>query len=299
MTDSRAEPRVAVIGLEEGWSSRALAEAFEERTGFGRVVDLAQVVVDLQKGTAKAGDLDLCTLDGLVVKKVGAAYGPEMLDRLELLRYVASRGVHVFSPPEKIFAMVNRVSCTTALAAAGLPMPPTVLTEDVAEAIRAVDRFGEAVLKPIYSTKARGFRLLGPESDLETEFEKHRAQTGHPLFYLQQKIDLSGRDLGIVFLESEYLGTYARVAGEGAWETTIHSGGRYEAFDPQEEVVALARRAADLFGLTLCGVDVALTPEGPMLFEVSAFGGFRGLRDGLGIDGAARLADHVVARLRS
>lgn len=297
MTDPRS-PRVAVIGLEEGWSSRALADAFAERTGFGRIVDLAEVVVDLSKGTASAGDLDLCSLDGLVVKKIGAQYGPEMLDRLELLRYVASRGVRIFSPADRIFAMVNRVSCTTALAAAGLPMPPTVLTEDVDEAIAAVERFGEAVLKPIYSTKARGFRLLGASHDLEAELEDHRATTGHPLFYLQQKIDLSGRDLGVVFLDGEYLGTYARVAGDGAWDTTIHSGGRYEAFEPEAEVVELARRAAGLFGLTLCCVDVALTPEGPMLFEVSAFGGFRGLRDGLGIDGAARLAEHVLAKLR-
>lgn len=297
MTDSRS-PRVAVVGLEEGWSSRALADAFAERTGFGRILELTHVVLDLQRGTAKAGDLDLCGLDGLVVKKIGAEYGPEMLDRLELLRYVASRGVRIFSPPERILAMVNRVSCTTALAAAGLPMPPTVLTEDVDEAIATIGRFGEAVLKPIYSTKARGFRLLGPDSDLKAELDSHRSATGHPLFYLQQKIDLSGRDLGVVFLEGEYLGTYSRVAGEGAWDTTIHSGGRYEAFEPDPEIVALARRAAGLFGLTLCGVDVALTREGPMLFEVSAFGGFRGLRDGLGIDGAARLADHVVAKLR-
>lgn len=297
MTDARS-PRVAVVGLEKGWSSRALADAFRERTDFGTIVELGHVALDLERGTATAGDLDLCSLDGLVVKKIGAQYGPEMLDRLELLRYVASRGVRIFSPPERIFAMVNRVSCTTALAAAGLPMPPTVLTEDVDEAIAAIGRFGEAVLKPIYSTKARGFRLLGPESDLEAELEDHRSATGHPLFYLQKKVDLSGRDLGIVFLEGEYLGTYARIAGEGAWDTTIHSGGRYEAFEPEPAVVELAQRAADLFGLTLCGVDVALTPDGPMLFEVSAFGGFRGLRDGLGIDGAARLADHVVAVLR-
>lgn len=298
MTDP-SSLRIAVVGLEDGWSSHALADAFAERTGFGRIVDLTQVVLDLSEGTAKAGDLDLCGLDALVVKKIGAEYGPEMLDRLELLQYVASRGVRIFSPPERIFAMVNRVSCTAALAAAGLPMPPTVLTEDVDEAIAAVERFGEAVLKPIYSTKARGFRLLDRHSDLKAELEAHRSATGHPLFYLQRKIDLSGRDLGVVFLDGEYLGTYARVAGEGAWDTTIHSGGRYEAFEPDAAVVGLARRAMKLFGLTLCGVDVALTPEGPMLFEVSAFGGFRGLRDGLGIDGAARLADHVVATLRS
>jgi ribosomal protein S6--L-glutamate ligase len=36
-----------------------------------------------------------------------------------------------------------------------------------------------------------------------------------------------------------------------------------------------------------------------MVFEVSAFGGFRGLQSGLGIDIAAHVADYVVAKVRS
>jgi ribosomal protein S6--L-glutamate ligase len=34
-----------------------------------------------------------------------------------------------------------------------------------------------------------------------------------------------------------------------------------------------------------------------MVFEVSAFGGFRGMRDGLGLDAAGIFADHVLGRL--
>jgi ribosomal protein S6--L-glutamate ligase len=292
--------RVGVVGLAESWSSEALADALAKRTGWRRVIELDAVVGDLARGRVLHDGLDLCSLDALVVKKVGSAYGPEMLDRLELLRFVEARGVPIFSSPDRILRMVNRVACTATLAAAGFPMPPTILTEDPERAIEAIRSFGAAVLKPIYSTKARGFRLLSgdrPSAELDRELQAHVRSTGHPLFYLQRKMDLSGRDLGVVFLDGEYLGTYARVAGEGAWDTTIHSGGRYERFEPAPEIVEMARRAADLFGLTLAGVDVALTSSGPVIFEVSAFGGFRGLRDGLDLDAAALLADHVVARL--
>jgi ribosomal protein S6--L-glutamate ligase len=288
---------VGVVGLCGGWSSEALADALEVRTGYRRVIELDRVVADLACDRILFEGEDLCALDALIVKKIGADYGPDMLDRLELLRLVESRGVRIHSPPERILRMVNRVSCTTTLAAEGFPMPPTVLTEDFAEAERAIRTFGEAVLKPIYSTKARGFRLLSAGDDLKTELEAHRSETGHPLFYIQKKLDLSGRDLGVVFLGGRYLGTYARVAGEGQWETTIHSGGRYEPFEPDDAIVELARRAAVAFGLTLTGVDIALTSDGPVLFEVSAFGGFRGLREGLGIDAATLLSDFVLAEL--
>lgn len=296
MTEAAAQ-RVGVVGVAGAWSTEALADALEARTGFRRIVELDRIVADLDHHAVLHDELDLCGLDALVVKKIGNEYGPELLDRLELLRLVESSGVRVFSPPDCILRMVDRVSCTTTLAVNGFPMPPTVLTEDLDGAIRAIERFGEAVVKPLYSTKARGFRLLSADDDLKAELESHRRESGHPLFYIQKKIDLSGRDLGVVFLDGDHLGTYARVAGVGAWETTIHSGGHYEAFEAEPEVIEIGRRAAEVFGLTLTSVDVALTADGPMVFEVSAFGGFRGLRDGLGIDGAALLAEHVIGQL--
>ena len=41
-------------------------------------------------------------------------------------------------------------------------------------------------------------------------------------------------------------------------------------------------------------VDVALTDDGPIIFEVSAFGGFRGALEGAGVDAAAAYLDHVM-----
>jgi len=286
--------RVGVVGLVGAWSTEALADAIEARTGHRRIIELERVVADLERGRVLEQGCDLSELDALVVKKIGSQYGPELLDRLELLRLVEARGVRIFSPPEAILRMIDRVSCTATLAVHGFPMPPTILTEDLEAARRAIEEFGQAVLKPLYSTKARGFRLLSAEDDLKAELESHRRESGHPLFYVQKKLELAGRDLGVVFLGDEYVGCYARVAGAGSWETTIHSGGHYEAFEADAEVIEIGRRAASLFGLTLTSVDVALTADGPVVFEVSAFGGFRGLRDGLGIDGAALLADHVL-----
>lgn len=305
-TPARAIPRagdrplrVGVIGREGAWSSETLAQAFEERTGFGRVFQLEDAVADLTTGRVVVDEVDLCALDALVVKKIGANYGPELLDRLDLLRFVESRGVRIFSPPERIQRMVDRVSCTVTLAANGFPIPPTILTEDLARAQAAIVEFRQAVVKPLYSTKARGFRLLTFSDDLRTELEEHRTQSRHPLFYVQKKLDLAGRDFGVVFLGGRYVGTYARVAGANAWNTTIHAGGHYERHTPPDDVIELCRRAAVHFGLTLTCVDVALTELGPVIFEVSAFGGFRGLRDGLGIDGAGLLADHVLEQLGS
>ena len=44
-------------------------------------------------------------------------------------------------------------------------------------------------------------------------------------------------------------------------------------------------------------VDVAETAEGPIVFEVSAFGGFRGAQEGIGLNVAELYVDHVIGKI--
>ena len=118
------------------------------------------------------------------------------------------------------------------------------------------------------------------------------------MMYIQRKINLPGRDLGMVFLAGSYLGTYARVPQGDAWNTTINSGGRYEAHTPSDDVIKLARRAQAPFNMDFTTVYVAETDTGPIVFEVSAFGGFQGAKDGIGIDAAALYVDHVMQEIQ-
>lgn len=294
MTEAR--PRIGVVGVHGGWSTEALADALERKTGHRLIVDMSKTVLDLPAGTVRIDGTDLADLDGLVIKKVSAVYSPATLDRLELLSYLAGCGVRIFSHPDKLLRMIDRLSCTLALKRGGIPMPETVITEEPDVALDAVRRFGEAVLKPLYSTKARGMCLVRAEDrDAAAALEAFRAD--NPVMYVQKKVPIPGRDLGVIFLGGEYLGAYARVPGDAAWNTTIHSGGRYEPCEPSRDVLEVARRAQALFGLAFTGVDVIETKEGPLVFEVSAFGGFRGLRDALGVDAASLYADYVVAQV--
>lgn len=287
---------IAVVGVHDGWSSRALYEAVAQRAGHCTLVDLGEAVLDLERGRLVCGDLDLTRVDAVIVKKLARSYTPEILDRLELLEFVASRGVPVFSNPARIRPALNRLSNTAILRRGGIPMPPTVVTECLDEAAEAVRRFREAVLKPLFTSKARGMQRIAAGPDLRERLAAYQAG-GHRVLYIQQFQRLPGRDLGVVFLGGRYLATYARIAGEGSWITSTSSGGRYAPVEPPPELRALADRAQRLFGLDFTCVDIAESDDGPLVFEVSAFGGFRGLLAG-GVDAAGALADYVIERLR-
>jgi len=293
-----AEYRIGVVGIPGKWSTETLADSVEAATGFRLVIDMGETSLDLAGGRLLYRGQDLCELDGLIVKKISASYSPHTLDRLEMLRVAEGAGVRVFSRAGHMLRLIDRLSCTVTLRNAGIPMPETRVTGNPADAAEAVRDFGEAVFKPLYSTKARGMCVLGadlPEAELQARIEEFRSN--NPVMYIQRKLDLPGHDLGLVFLGGRYLGCYARVGSKDTWNTTIHSGGRYRAFDAPDSMIELAERAQGLFDLDFTTVDIAETADGPVVFEVSAFGGFRGAKEGIGIDAAAQYCDYVIETL--
>jgi len=293
-----SDKKIAVVGVAGGWSSESLADALAKRTGFRCLVDMAEASLNLADGSMKCNGEDLSRLDGMVIKKVGPRYSPDLLDRLEMLRCLNQRGLPIFSRPRAIMGTLDRLSCTVTLMVNDIPMPPTVVTESVDRALKAVEAMGPSVLKPLYSSKARGMRVVEPGDGLAEKLEAFKAE-GNNVIYLQKMIDLPGKDLGVAFLGGKYLATYARARGKDSdsWNTTTHDGGHYEAHTPSEEIIELARRAQEPFGLDFTSVDVAETAQGPMVFEVSAFGGFRGLKVANQLDAAQLYADYVLEKV--
>ena len=292
------KPRIGVIGIPGKWSTETLADAVEKQTGFRLVVDMADISLDLEKNVLVSGSVNLCELDAIIVKKISAVYSPTTLDRLELLRVAEQAGVRVFSPALSMLRLIDRLSCTVTLRNAGIPMPETRVTEDITVAMDTVRDFGSAVFKPLYSTKARGMTIIDADQDaVNMERAVRDFSADNQMMYIQRKINLPGRDLGMVFLAGSYLGTYARVPQGEAWNTTIHSGGHYAAHTPSDDVIELAHRAQALFNMDFTTVDVAETDTGPIVFEVSAFGGFQGAKDGIGIDAAALYVEYAMKEL--
>lgn len=260
------------------------------------MIDPAHLTLDLEAGRVHAGDVDLHDFDAIIMKKIGRGYRPEYADRLDMLRFVQARGVPVYSDPTRILRVIDRLACTVTLAANDIPMAPTLITESVDEAVKAVERFGSVVAKPLFTSKARGMAVIdhGPEARAQlTSFQ----EDGNPVIYLQQRMELPGHDLGVVFLGGEYVTTYARRGSDTSWNTSVLGDGKYEAVDPPDEIIELAHRAQEPFGLTFTCVDVAETPIGPVVWEVSAFGGFRGLLEARQIDAADLYVRFVLDRI--
>jgi tetrahydromethanopterin:alpha-L-glutamate ligase len=289
---------IAVVGQPGAWSTERLADALRAAGAGVGVVDLAACSLRLPDRRLFHRGEPLEKLDGAVVKKLGdTADGWGVQERIGMLRHLEASGVPVLSAPDRLHVAVNRYRMTCELVRAGLPVPETTVTEDIDEAAAAVERFGSAVLKPLFTSKGRGMRRLEASRELRAQLESHRDDGLGP-FYLQRFVKHPGRDLGVAVLGGRCIGAYWRVAAADHWMTTILSGGRYEKADLDPETEAIAVRAARHFGLVFTGVDLIEDSDGRFsVLEVSAFGGFRGLLNGCGVDAAPMLADLVLRQI--
>jgi len=293
-----ANLKIGVVGLPGKWSTETLAEEVQKQTGFSLIIDMNEVMLDLATGSLVYQNENLCQFDALIIKKISSDYSPNTLDRLELLRVAENAGVLIFSQPESILRLIDRLSCTVTLSNAGIPMPATRVTENIAEAMVAVKDFGSAIFKPLYSTKARGMSVIN-QTDGKTKVLNaiQEFKANNPMMYIQQKVALGGKDMGLMFLDNQYLGAYARVSKNNAWNTTIHSGGSYESAQPSQAIIEMADKAQRLFNMSYTTVDVAETKQGAIVFEVSAFGGFRGGKEGMDLNVAKLYVEHVLEKL--
>jgi len=288
---------IGVIGIAGAWSTESLSASLARKGAGGQVIQLNEISYDLASGDVCSKQQNLNEFDGFIIKKMGADYSANLLDQLELLELLERRGVRFFSSPAMIRRMISRLGCTLRLLDNSIAMPPTFVTEDVDAAVRWVESQGPVILKPLYSTKARGMELLHDGALARQHFNALQ-ERGEKIIYLQKHYDLSGTDYGLVFMGGEYIGAYARVGDGSTWHTTTREGGKYEAFTPSPELIELATRAQAPFGLDFTSVDIAVTKElGPVVFEVSAFGSYNGLYESSGIDSPDLFTDYAIKKL--
>ena len=116
-----ANIKIAVVGLPGKWSTETLADAVSEKTGFRQVIDMNDVSLNLESHELYHQEQNLCELDAVIIKKITSQYSPNTLDRLELLRVAENAGVKIFSRPDNIIRLINRLSCTVTLSNAEIP----------------------------------------------------------------------------------------------------------------------------------------------------------------------------------
>jgi ribosomal protein S6--L-glutamate ligase len=290
--------RVAVLsgggapgGAGSGWHVRDLRRA---ATDAGHTAD----VLDFRRLAAGVGAApeSFAGYDAVVVRTMPPGSLEQVVFRMDLLHRAKAAGVTVLNPPAALEACVDKYLATAKLAAAGLPVPPTVTCQTADAALDAFHALGgDVVVKPLFGSEGRGMVRV---SDAELAWRTFRTlERTQAVLYVQQFVPHPGWDLRILLLGGRVLAAMRRHA-RNDWRTNVAQGGRAEAVTATVEQERLALRAAAAVGAVFAGVDLLPTPEGHIVLEVNAVPGWRALAPACGVDVAAAVVAHLTGAYR-
>jgi len=181
-----------------------------------------------------------------------------------------------------------------ALAAAGLPVPPTLAGADPeALAAEVVRHLGlPAVVKQRRSRMGVGVIRCTARDHLEAVLDS-LWRVGDEIV-VQRWLAGGERSLRLLVVGGAVVAAARFSAARGEWRSNCARGGSAEAYEPSPEEQRLAVAAADALGLGHCGVDLVDGDGGTVILEVNPTPGFLRLEEATGVDVARALVENAV-----
>lgn len=296
--------RVAIFTDETGWHTRQLQAALRERGALGRCIDLADCRIDTTAawhGLAIPG-FGRELPDAALVRGIAGGTFEQVTKRLGVLHALRERGVPVYNDARAIERAVDKSMTSALLHAAGVPTPPTWVTESEAEARRIVMREGAAghavVLKPLFGSQGKGLQRAGCVDGTQVPLPPLRRGFGG-LAYLQRfvpPLDEPGHDLRVLVIGGRAVSAMRRVSQH--WVHNIAQGARSEPAELTPPLAALAERAAEVLAMDYAGIDIvpAAGPQPLQVLEVNGVAAWHGLQKVTPFNIARALVDDLLDR---
>ena len=214
---------------------------------------------------------------------------------LYALRILNQWGVRTVNTYEVALTCGDKINTTTALIAAGVPSPRTVIAFTPESALTAIETIGyPVVLKPAIGSWGR---LLAKISDREAAeaILEHKDTLGsyqHAIFYIQEFVRKPARDIRSFVVGGE---TICAIYRESAhWITNTARGGQARNCPITDEIDRLSRAAAAAVGGGVVAIDLLEHPDGLQVSEVNYTMEFRNSIETTDVDIPGRIVDYVV-----
>jgi ribosomal protein S6--L-glutamate ligase len=289
--------RLAVLASPDSWYLADLRRAARDRHEVqGVAFDRLQARLG-ESGDClvQAGDELLNRFDAVLVRTMPPGSLEQVVFRMDALGRLADAGVIVVNPPRAVETAVDKFLTSAKLHAAGLPTPPTWVSQTVEEAMAGFAQLGgDVVVKPVFGSEGRGLMRVEDVALAERVF-KTLVQL-NAVIYLQPFIRHPGHDLRLLVIGDELLGMRRRSGSD--WRTNLSRGAVAEPLVPDQTLRDLARAAAAAVGAPIAGVDVLPDERGGLhVLEVNAVPGWQGISRALGTDVASLVLDYVASQL--
>jgi RimK family alpha-L-glutamate ligase len=291
---------VAILSARTGWHTDELCRALADRGHAGVVLPYEGLIARLggSEPALQSTAVSLLHADAVLARIIPGGSLEQIIYRVDALHWIEDHGGLVMNSPRTIERCVDKFYTTALLQEAGLPTPETLVCERADDAMAAIRKMGDAIVKPIFGSLGHGMvRVSDPDVGLRVVRSLDQVRT---VFYVQRYVDHGGRDIRAFVVGGRVLAAIERRAPAGEWRTNVAMGASARAIELPTEWAHLAVRAAEAVGADYAGVDLLPGRDGQIfVLEINGIPGWEGLQQATGIDVAGAIVDQLIARVRA
>jgi RimK family alpha-L-glutamate ligase len=278
------------------WSSTKLREALTRRGVPHICFSFTRLVAKVgYKPYISVGNTNLEDLDALIIRPIGRGSLEEIVFRMDMLYKLERSGMYVVNPPEAIEHCVDKYDILTILEENGIPVPKTVATENVEQAMRAFHTLGgDVVIKPLFGSRGIGSTRVKDAEVASTIFRALNFH--HNVLYIQEFVQHGFSDIRALVVGNRVIAAMRRIAN--SWKTNYSQGARPEQAKIESEMEELAIKSARLIECKIAGVDILESPRGPLVVDVNSQPGWRGLQSVTNFNIADEIVDFIISDIK-
>ena len=289
--------RIAVLSRNKSlYSTRRLLEAALARGHDVRVVDHVRCFMDITSEKPsihyREEEFEANHFDA-VIPRIGASvsfYGCAVVRQFEMM------GVYCVNESVAITRARDKLRSLQLLSRKGIGIPATSFAnspDDVEGLIREVGG-APLVIKLLEGTQGIGVVLAETRKAAESVIQAFMGMNTNIL--VQEYIkEAGGSDIRCFVVGNKVIAAMKRQAPEGEFRSNLHRGGTASVVKLSPKERATAVRAARVMGLNVAGVDILRSERGPLVMEVNASPGIRGIEEATGIDVAGIIVEFIEA----
>ena len=281
----------------EAWSSTQVREALTKRGIPYECFTFPKIVARLAyKPYFKVnGTSILDDLDALIIRPIGRGSLEELVFRMDMLYKLERQGFYMVNPPTAIEHCVDKYDILALLEDVGVPVPRTLATESVNEALKAFSELGgDVVVKPIFGSRGQGATRIVDADIADTVFKAITFH--HGVIYMQEFVPHGHSDIRAFVIDDRVVASMRRVAE--SWKTNYSRGAKPAPTTINKEFEELAIKSAKAVGAKVAGVDILEGPKGPRIVDVNSQPGWKGLQVVTKVNIAEEIVDFVLAELK-
>ena len=218
-----------------------------------------------------------------VIPRIGSSitfYGLAVVRQFEMM------GVYCLNESNAIARSRDKLRALQLLSRSEeIGVPPTAIAREPVYARRMLSHVGgaPAIVKLIQGTQGAGVVIVDSKQSFDSVIDAFHAINQNILIQSFVK-EAKGQDIRALVVGRKVVASMTRKAVEGEFRSNVHLGGSATHVKLSPDYRRAAVAAAQHMGLSMAGVDMLASDEGPMIMEVNSSPGLEGIERSSGVD---------------